>query len=248
LWAEAWAERRDALAPAAVRACIAAITSRVVNLPAVPPLCLVDKARWQAKGPRAAHAARGACVHTRRHMHCALTPPPHAGYGLAHPVADSALAVELAVRRALSPLTLVCAVRARSVTWRLATAPHALTSARCVQAYAAYAGSAVNLERSSAAHVAVTVEKSVTTILRFLGYLAHVEASPSPPSLSVVLDGDALARYVAFSLTVRYVLRAAAAAPRLGLASSPLLPFTLGRKGSGSRAASPRTCPLCSCS
>ena len=58
----------------------------------------------------------------------------------------------------------------------------------------------------------------MTTALRFLGYLVHVEASPAAPTLAAVLDGDALARYVAFSLTVRCVhaAKAAKAAARRG--------------------------------
>jgi len=120
------------------------------------------------------------------------------------------------------------------------------SAARRRQAYAAYAGSSVNLERSGAAHAAVTVEKSVTTLLRFLGYLANVEASPAPPSLSAVLDGDALARYVAFSLTVRCDSSAAAGSVCTAhtLTSHP---FTLAREGTGSQAASRRTWhPSCS--
>jgi hypothetical protein len=205
LEAEAWGARQDSLPAAAVRARIEASVSRVVNLPPLPPACLVDRTKWHDKGPLVRARKRGsleACAHLPLRAHAARVATV---YGLAHPEADTALAAELAVRAAAQS----CSSRAsRARRCRVSSPPrppHPPSPPSRAQAYAAYAGSAVNLERHGAAHATPTVEKSVTTALRFLGYLVHVEASPAAPTLAAVLDGDALARYVSFSLTVRCV-------------------------------------------
>lgn len=237
LWASAWSARTPSLSAEAVRACIEACSSRVVNLPPVPPPSLVDRARWHDKGaqqrPRAGLVWRAPPPHMR-----SLSRPSAAGYGLGAPEADSALGEELAVRRRAPPRALM----ERASGTRPLRPSHAVRVAHAslrraplsTQAYTAFAGAAVNLDRAGAAHGINTVEKSVSTLLRFLGYIANVEASPASPTLSSVLDGDALARFVAFSLTVRYVharrrRRRCRARPAHARSSLPFTPSSLAK-------------------
>jgi len=82
------------------------------------------------------------------------------------------------------------------------------------QAFRAYATAAVQLDRRGSAQAHATVENSVSVALRFLGYLTRVETPPpppAPPTLLSLLDGDAIARFVAFALTVRCVCACACA-------------------------------------
>jgi len=75
------------------------------------------------------------------------------------------------------------------------------------QGYTAFARAAIQLDRAGAAQARTTVENVLSSALRFLGYRRNVERSPGPSSLMEVLDGEAIARYVSFALSVRCVAR-----------------------------------------
>ncbi len=99
----------------------------------------------------------------------------------------------------------------------------------------------VHLDRSGASHSARTVESVSGSALRFLGYLRNVERVPGPSSLAEVLDGEALARYVAFLLTVRCGARGVALPPRRARGALTDCRSRGALTGSASRAAWPPT-------
>lgn len=73
------------------------------------------------------------------------------------------------------------------------------------QAYKMYSTAAVQLDRPGGVQAARSVDNVLASALRFLGFVSRVERHAAPPTLLWVLDGEALARYVSFSLTVRCV-------------------------------------------
>jgi len=104
------------------------------------------------------------------------------------------------------------------------------------QAYTHFARAAVQLDRAGAAQARATVGNVLGSALRFLGFRRNVERTKGPSSLMEVLDGEALARYVSFALTVRYAACARALVP-------PCRHAPTGRAAAASRAASAQICP-----
>jgi hypothetical protein len=110
---------------------------------------------------------------------------------------------------------------------------HLTPRAARAQAYKAYATAAVHLDRPGAAQAARSVDNVLSSTLRFLGFVSRVERNATPPTLLGVLDGEALACYVSFSLTVRCVMRAVAWARAAADASAHCPLRSSERKPSG---------------
>ena len=107
----------------------------------------------------------------------------------------------------------VCAAARLRCPAAVCAAPPCLLRGRA-QAYKLYSTAAVQLDRPGGVQAARSVDNVLASALRFLGFVSRVERNAAPPTLTWVLDGEALARYVSFSLTVRCVAWRAWPQPR----------------------------------
>ena len=82
------------------------------------------------------------------------------------------------------------------------------------QAYGAWAGSAIQLDRAGQGqHAPTTVYKTASTVRRMLGFSQNVLQQSSPLTLAAMLNGDMVAVYASFSLVVRCALSATTRSP-----------------------------------
>jgi hypothetical protein len=82
------------------------------------------------------------------------------------------------------------------------------------QAYGAWAGSAIQLDRAGQGqHAPTTVYKTASTVRRMLGFSQNVLQQSSPLTLAAMLNGDMVAAYASFSLDVRCALSTTTRSP-----------------------------------
>lgn len=87
-----------------------------------------------------------------------------------------------------------------------------------LQAYAAWASSAIQLDRTGQGqHAPTTVSKTAGTIRRILGFSHKVLQLAGTPGLHDMLNGDMLAAYTSFALDIRFASCSPARPARLHL-------------------------------